>query len=610
MHTSPAMQMTALGLLILAAHLGGRICRRLRLSEVTGQLIGGALVGPYLLELEGVLGPNSAYAQALEAFHFFVFVFLGLVAFGIGEELHFSRLRKVGRSALIICVVHVGLTWGLMSAGFFLIPRLGLLSTPPLPLWAALLIGAIGVASAPAVAFVLMNQLRIEGRLRHVLGSVMVLTDLFGILLFSLLMQVGRRAGSGDLGDLKSLILPMVVETGCAVLLGLGIFIILRILVRRKAAVSDHESPLAQAPETDFLHRILAEHPSPSAEILLVILGTVSLGCGAAYLHHWPFLITAIVAGFMAANFHSHALFASLKIDNITPVMNLGFFALIGAKISLKSLTEDGVWLAAIYIVLRLVGKLVGVSVGCRLTGEERKISACLPRLLLPQAGVAAVEAVYVSEALGKPEIGAIVLPAIVVFEVTGVFLVDRGLRRWRSWVADEERAIQEAPKRTGPAEAAERLLQHLTPARVQLACEGADKTQVIARLVDRAIANSDQHIDRDQALQVLAERERLAPTGFGHGIAMPHCRLMGLDRPVLVMARHAAGVEFGGVDTLPCHLILLLPTPARDPSEHLRLISAAAHVLGKDAIRERLRAAESPEAFLGVLRELVGGSA
>ncbi len=614
-HIDTAIEMVALGLVILSAHIGGKICRRLKLSEVSGQLIGGAMVGPYVLELIGVVGPNSAYAQALYAFHFFIFVFLGMVAFGIGEELHFSRLRKVGRAGFVICVTHALTTFILITGSFYVASRLGISGLRPMPLWETMLIASIGVASAPAVAFVLMNQLRVEGRLRHILGSVIVLSDLIGVLLFSILAQVGAReiaetasgtaglhpgANHTDTGYMG----PIAKELGMAVLIGIGIFMFLRLLVRSKA-VSLEPHDHQESDEDEFLHRLLAEHPSPSAEILLVIMGAVSLGCGIAYFNHWPFLITAIVAGFMAANFHSHALFASLKIENITPVLNIGFFALIGAKISFAGFSGSGIILAALYISMRMIGKLLGIRLGCMLMGEDRKITACLPSLMLPQAGVAAVEAVYVSEMLGKPEISTIVLPAIVFFEVSGVLIIEQSLRRWRSWVADEEKILRAHPARKGPADAARLLLDHLTRNFIVLNESGPNKSAVIEHLVDVAREHSDQHIDRAQALQVLGEREQLSPTGFGNGIAIPHCRLMGIGKAVLVLARHADGVEFGGVDNSPCDLILLMLTSARDPGQHLKLISAAAHVLGNEQVRQNLRQARNEQEFLEVIRSL-----
>jgi PTS system nitrogen regulatory IIA component len=204
---------------------------------------------------------------------------------------------------------------------------------------------------------------------------------------------------------------------------------------------------------------------------------------------------------------------------------------------------------------------------------------------------------------LGKPEISAIILPAIVFFEVAGVLMVDRALRKWASWVADEEKRIrQSATALTGAADAAHRLLTHLRPAGVDLNLRGTTKNEVIEELVDLARRTSSQHIDRAHALQVLGERERLTATGLGSGVAIPHCRLMGLKQPVVVFGRHPDGVVFGGIDDLPCTLILLVLSSGRKPGEHLKLLSASAHLLAHKETREKLSAAPTPEAFIEVL--------
>lgn len=592
------IQMLAFGIIILAAHLGGRFCRRLKLSEVTGQLLGGAMVGPYALHLCGILSSNSVvYDSAINAMHFFVFVFLSMVAFGIGEELHFIRLRRVGKAAFIICVVHTILTWLVVGGAFYLFSGFEIVE--------CLLIGCIATASAPAVAFVLMNQLKVEGRLRHMVGSLLVITDLVEVVLFSVLLQVAMKRIK-DTGD--SVILPVFYEMGLAVLLGAAIFILLKTFVARDAATihEDIKEYEHEPREFDFLHRFLAEHPSPSAEILLIVLGAISIGTGVAYYFHLPFLITAITAGFLVANLHSQAIFDSLKIENITPILNLGFFALVGATISFESNIEATLGLAALYVFTRCVGKLFGTWLGCRLIGEDPKIRACLPSIMLPQAGVAAVEAVVVASVLGNSQVSTIILTGIVFFEIAGVYYVDRNLRKWRSWVADEEKAIkQQSAVKSGKAEAASQILAYLNESRVILDVECKTKSELLGVMVNHGLKNSSQHFDREQALQLLGERERLAPTGFGHGIAIPHCRLMGLDKAMIIFARHKEGIVFGGVDESPCNLIIMILSSARDPRMHLKLLAATSHILGDEKVRNELLASSSAHEFIKIIKNI-----
>jgi mannitol/fructose-specific phosphotransferase system IIA component (Ntr-type)/Kef-type K+ transport system membrane component KefB len=587
--------MIALGLVILGAHLCGRVCRFLRISEVTGQLLGGALVGPFALHGLGILPESSLlYDQVIDAFNFFIFAFLSLVAFGIGEELHLSRLKRVGRKALIVAAVHGLLTWALITFAFLFFTEMAPLK--------ALLLGSTGIASAPAVTFVLMNRMKIEGHLRHMLAGVVVLADLLGIAIFSLLLQVTLKSGEAG-GPLGPTLLVVAEEVAMALFAGASIWAMLRVLVFRRARSMGSDADVRETPDTPFLQRILAEHPSPSGEILLIVLGAVSLGCGVAYLMEWPFLITAIFAGFLVANLHSHAIFDSLKIEGIAPIFNLIFFALMGSTLAFDQIRAETAWFAFLYIGNRMMGKLLGVWLGSVLSGEDLKIRACLPALLLPQAGVAAVEAVYASAILGDPQIAAIVLPAIVFFQIAGVYLTERSLIRWRSWVSGEKEVLESVTPPSGPAEAAQRILESLSEQHIRLGLQQSNKNDVIAHLVEHAIKTSPEHIDHGQTLQVIGERERLSPTGMGHGIALPHCRLMGLEQPVLIFARHEEGVPFGGVDDSPCDLIFLMLSPARKPATHLKLLAALSHLLTNEETRRELRVADSAEEILEVIQ-------
>ena len=177
------MQMLAFGVLIMAAHLGGRLFDRLHLSEPSGQLLGGVLVGPCLLYVSGLIDfSHSLYFSAISAFSFFVFVFIAVISFSLGEELHVDRLRKVGRSVLVISLTQSVITMVLISAGLYIFAKR--------PIVESMMIGSIGIASAPAMVFSQLNKMNVEGRLRNLLGTIEVLCDIVGVVVFSLLLQV------------------------------------------------------------------------------------------------------------------------------------------------------------------------------------------------------------------------------------------------------------------------------------------------------------------------------------------------------------------------------------------------------------------------------------
>lgn len=596
------MQMIVLGTIILGAYLGGRLTRKFNLSDVTGQLIGGALMGPFALHHLGVIDIlDRRYDDALHAFHFFVFVFLCLIAFGIGEELHISRLKKIGKAAISISLIHSVICFIAVAVPFLYLSDLSTLEI--------LLIASISITSAPAISIVMLNQMRIEGHLRHLTAGVLVLTDLLGVVLFSLLVQLCLKEKAALIDnsgfDGFSVLWPVTKEIGLATLIGIGVYVVLRILVRREASgykdLSAHANQ--QSNVKPLLVQIFSAHPSPSVEILLVTIAAVSLGTGIAYLFHLPFLMTALVAGFLVANRHSFAIFDSLKIDNVMPAFNLMFFALVGATMAIQAGNSNVMMLAAIYIIARTFGKLSGTWVACLITGEKKKFRVALPSQLLPQTGVAAVEAVYVAKVLGKPELAGIILPGIVFFGVIGVIKVERALRRYLK--IEEEEKEKPIERGTALSEAARKLLAYLSPDSIILDLKGGSKGEVIEEMVDKAISVSPHHVDREQAIQVVMEREKLAPTGMGNGIALPHCRLIGLDEPILIFGHHKDGVVFGGIDEEPCDLILLIVTSGRNPSEHLQIMAATAHLLANPIIRHNLRNSVTPELLILTIVEI-----
>lgn len=599
------IQMVTLGLLILAAHLGGKLFDRFGLSVPAGQLLGGVLVGPWALHSLGLVPADLPYAEAVSSFGFFIFIFVSLVAFSIGEELHLDRLRHVGRSTLMISMIQTTLTFGLVTLGLWRLGRLSLID--------ALIIGAIGVATAPAMTFVVLNRLRIEGRLRNILGSVEVLSDVIGIVVFSFLVQLAERHGSdfsayASWAAARVSLWPVLKNLVLAHVIGAGTFLILLVLIRRHPVnVISREEREGDDP-AGLLSHMLAEHPSPTAHVFLLVVATVSLGAGVAHYLHLPFFATAAFAGFLVANFHAHAIFDALKIDNLSALLNLAFFALLGSTVRFDSFDSYTASLVLIYVVMRTLGKVFGTWLGCKIMKEDRKIASCLPYLLLPQAGVAAVESIYAATILNRPMIAAVLLPAIVFFEIAGVMMSERTLRLWRSWISGEEAALRAASHGKSqiktPSAAIEHLLAILSPSDILMNISTTTKEETLKTLVRHAAQTANVSFDEEEALQLIKEREKLMPTGMGHGIAIPHGRLLALNDPVVVFARHREGIVFGGMDDSPCHIIVLILSGAGAPNEHVKLLGAMAQLLGCTETRNALLETESAEAFFGIIRK------
>src|SRR5439155_16532830 len=86
-----------------------------------------------------------------------------------------------------------------------------------------------------------------------------------------------------------------------------------------------------------------------------------------------------------------------------------------------------------------------------------------------------------------------------------------------------------------------------------------------------------------------LAARERLGSTALGHGVALPHDRIVGLARSVAAFVRTRQPIPFAASDGRPVSHFLVLLVPAQAADDHLKLIAEAARLFGDPSFRAQL---------------------
>jgi PTS system nitrogen regulatory IIA component len=99
-----------------------------------------------------------------------------------------------------------------------------------------------------------------------------------------------------------------------------------------------------------------------------------------------------------------------------------------------------------------------------------------------------------------------------------------------------------------------------------------------------------------------LGEREKIGSTGFGGGVAIPHCKVEGLDRLVGYFARLAAPIDFQSVDGLPVDLVFVILSPSDAGAEHLKALAGVSRALRDRNLTAKLRGARSRDAIFALL--------
>ena len=130
--------------------------------------------------------------------------------------------------------------------------------------------------------------------------------------------------------------------------------------------------------------------------------------------------------------------------------------------------------------------------------------------------------------------------------------------------------------------------------------CRAESKAQVIAQ-VARTFA-AVYGFDEVAVLEGLEQRESLGSTGFGRGVAIPHCRLDQVRRPTMVLCRLDHPVEFGSADAVPVTLVCGLVSPEGAGATHLHALAAISRLARDEAMLHALGDAPDAEALFALL--------
>lgn len=139
-----------------------------------------------------------------------------------------------------------------------------------------------------------------------------------------------------------------------------------------------------------------------------------------------------------------------------------------------------------------------------------------------------------------------------------------------------------------------------LTPQRTFAGVQGGSKKRML-ELIGKMIAQHS-HLDPDSIYQNLIAREKLGSTGFGNGIAIPHCRLEDCHKPVGALFQLQSKIDFDALDGEPVDLIFVLLVPSEATEQHLQILKMLAEKLDQASLREALREADDAEALYRIM--------
>ena len=369
------LSLITLGGLLLLGLLTDAIGRKSPLPRVTLLIIFGVIIGK-----EGL---NWIPSESYDWFPMIADMALLMVGFLLGSQLKLNFLKSYGRTVFWVSLSVTIVTFTVVLFG---------LSLTYLSWIQAMIFASIAVATAPAAVSDVVEEQNIKSPFSRILLGVVAIDDAWGLILFSVVLSfIPLYTGDGVAYDA---IWQGFRELSGAVLLGIVLGLPMAYLSGR---IKSGKLTVSEA------------------------IGMVFLCGGLAHGLEVSHLLAVMTMGAVVVNFASHHKRPIHTIENIEwPFLSL-FFLLSGATLEIDILLTLG-WLGGGYVLLRILARLVGASIGARLAGLPAKQRYWMGVALLPQAGIALGMALVASQKYPAitQELLPLVIAATLFFELIG----------------------------------------------------------------------------------------------------------------------------------------------------------------------------------------------
>lgn len=379
-----------LAVILFVGMATAKILSKLKLPNVTGYLIAGLIIGPSILGIIPKEGADKLSIISEAA--------LSFIAYSIGSEFNIENLKKLGKGILTVTVFQAYTTLILVDLVLIFIFK----QSVPF----SLLLGAIATATAPASTLMVIRQYKAKGPLVNTLLPVVAIDDALGIIAFGISATIAKALVSNtkNISVAKIIFMPLL-EIFLALLIGFLMGILLTYLSRKVKG------------EDGLLSIVIA--------ILFATAGlAISLDLSS--------LLACMMVGATLTNLDPNNKKAFTTADKFTPPILIAFFTIAGVQLDLSVLKDVGI-IGIVYVVARVMGKLLGAYLGSRIAKLSDVVQKYLGFTLIPQAGVAIGLSMVAENTLPSPygtQVRTIVLAGTVIYELVGPMITKEALIR------------------------------------------------------------------------------------------------------------------------------------------------------------------------------------
>lgn len=398
--------MISLAVAMIGGLLMSRLAKKVNLPAVTAYLVAGLLLGPFCIGALGFEGFGFQSLEQVEGFSIITQLALGFIAFIIGNEFRLGQLKTMGRQAITVGILQAVVTTIVVDIALI---ALHFIKPDVISLPAAITLGAIASATAPAATLMVVKQYKADGPLTKLLLLVVAIDDAVGLMLFSASFGIAKALEEGSV-SITGIVLEPIIEIVLSLVLGAFMGWLLNLIER-------------------FFHS-RSKRMAISVAFVMLTVGLSMLEFTVAGVHcGFSLLLVCMMTGTVFCNICETSEELMDRVDRWTTPLNILFFVLSGAELDLNVLVNPLVLLVGVvYIIFRSLGKYFGAFGSCKMTHCNEKITKNLGITLLPQAGVALGMAVTANALADGAIVRNVVLFSVLVYELIGPTLTKLSL--------------------------------------------------------------------------------------------------------------------------------------------------------------------------------------
>ena len=401
--TAVPVQITiSIAIMLVFGFLISRLTKLIKLPNVTGYILAGIIIGPYLL--------NLIPKDIIGGLDFISDIAIAIIAFSIGEYFKFDLIKKNGLKILVITLFEIVLTSVAVFVVTYFVLQLNLIF--------AVLLSALASATAPAAIITIVKHYKAKGEFVDTLLQTVALDNIIGIFAFSIVLSLSLISIGETVEQVSALtiILPIIKNIG-AIVVGVLVGFLLKWIFSKKQS---NQSRLLIVLITLFIFTAICLALDISSLIGCMVIGTVYANLtndtklfGQLNDFSPPILLLFFVKGGLALNFA--ALFSSIG-----------------------SVSSVAIWVICIvYFFARAFGKYLGAFLGCLTVKKPKAVSCYLGLAILPQASIAIALATFASRVIGGvygEALITIVVASSVLNEIIGPVLTKLSLHLSKSY--------------------------------------------------------------------------------------------------------------------------------------------------------------------------------